>query len=393
MMRQAWRWFGPKDPVTLAMARQAGAHGIVTALDDIPTGMAWDKERIRKRQQEVKDAGMEWQVVESLAVTEDIKLRTGKWREDIGNYVKSMRNLAECGIKVVCYNFMPIIDWTRTDIAFPLPNGGTAMRFDLVSFALFDIHILRRAGAEDDYPEDVVEQAGRKANDFDEKESERLVHNLISGLPGSSESWDLDKVRRQLGLYDGVDSDALRSNFVAWLEEVVPEAERAGILLCCHPDDPPFPLLGLPRIMSTEEHYRKVVEAVPSRSNGITFCSGSLGARPDNDLPGFVARLGQHIHFAHLRNVSRDSEQVPCSFTEDEHLSGMTDMVAVIGALLEEQGQRRKQGREDWQIPMRPDHGQDILDDLGRDSFPGYPAIGRLKGLAEIRGVMSALAR
>ena len=391
MMRQTWRWFGPGDKVSLAMARQAGVEGIVTALHDMPPGTVWQKGMIEERQRLVREAGLEWEVVESLPVSEDIKLRKDPWREHVGNYVESLENLASCGIEVVCYNFMPVLDWTRTDLAWKVGHGGTAMRFDLVDFAVFDIHLLKRDGSGQDYRPEVVETASRRAHELDEESSARLVNNVLCGLPGSAESWTLEKVRRQLSLYEGVDAETLRANQQSWLEEVVPAAERLGLRLCCHPDDPPFLLLGLPRVMSTEEDFRRLVEAVPSPANGITFCTGSLGARPDNDLPGFVERLGDCIHFVHLRNVTRDTDDIPCGFFEDEHLSGGTDMVAVIASLLAEQGRRREEGASNWQLPMRPDHGQDILDDLTRDAQPGYPAIGRLKGLAELRGVMRAL--
>lgn len=391
MMRQTWRWFGPDDPVGLDVARQAGAEGIVTAQDDIPSGEVWEVPQIERRQREVRDGGMEWEVVESLPVSEETKLQSGPWREHAANYVRSLENLASCGIKVVCYNFMPVLDWTRTDLKWRLDHGGTAMRFDLADFALFDIHVLKRDKAADDYAPEVAEEAGRRAAERDDAQLERLAGNILVGLPGSSESWTVDRLRRQLELYRGMGAEDLRSNLVSWLEDVAPAAERLGVRLCCHPDDPPFPLLGLPRVMSTEEDYERVTSAVPVRANGITFCSGSLGARADNDLPGFVERLGRLIHFAHLRNVTREGDGVPCGFFEDGHLSGMTDMVAVVRALLSEQERRRAEGREDRQIPMRPDHGLDLASDVGSESRPGYPAVGRLRGLAELRGVMSAV--
>ena len=393
MLRQTWRWFGPKDKVSLKMAQQAGAEGIVTALHEVPAGKAWDIPAIQKRQALVKEAGMEWEVVESLAVSEDIKLGQGKWREHIGNYVTSLRNLAECGLGVVVYNFMPVLDWIRTDLAWKLESGGTAMRFDLVDFVVFELHILGRGSAADDYPGSVVEKANERNAALGEKDRASLAINIQSGLPGAAESWTTASLKRQLELYEGMDAGQLRKNQIAFLSEVVPEAEKLSIFLCCHPDDPPFPLLGLPRIMSTEQDYREVIDAVPSQANGINFCSGSLGSRADNDLPGFVARCGEHIHFAHLRNVTRDCDQLPCGFFEDGHLAGMADMVAIVEALLKEQERRKKAGNENWRIPMRPDHGQDLMDDLGRGAMPGYPAIGRLRGLAELRGVMSALAR
>jgi mannonate dehydratase len=396
-MRQAWRWFGPVDKVTLADARQAGVEAIVTALHHVPTGAAWTPEEIEKRQREVAfhpDGSMThlaWEVVESLPVSEDIKTQTGDWRTHILNYRRSLDNLARAGIRVICYNFMPVIDWTRTDLWWRLPHGGTAMRFDLADFAAFDIHVLKRKGAAAGYTGAVAAEAERRAARLGEEDKDRLTANIVAGLPGSQEHWSLETVAEHLATYDGIGADTLRAHFVDFLSEVAPHADSLGLRLCCHPDDPPFPLLGLPRIMSTLADYRAVLGAVDVPANGVTFCTGSLGARPDNDLPAMVEALGSRIHFVHLRNVRRDSEEVPCSFFEDEHLAGQTDMVAVIAALLAEEGRRRAERRADAEIPMRPDHGQDILDDLKRGAQPGYPAIGRLKGLAELRGVMAAL--
>jgi mannonate dehydratase len=397
-MRQTWRWFGPVDKVTLADARQAGVEAIVTALHHVPTGEVWTPEEIEKRQREVAfhpDGSMThlaWEVVESLPVSEAIKTQTGDWRAHVVNYRRSLDNLARAGIKVICYNFMPVIDWTRTDLWWRLPHGGTAMRFDLADFAAFDIHVLKRKGAADDYVAPVAAEAARRAALLSDDDKRRLTANIVAGLPGSQEHWSLETVGEHLATYAGIGAGKLRAHFVDFLSEVAPHAESLGLRLCCHPDDPPFPLLGLPRIMSTLADYRAVLEAVDVPANGVTFCTGSLGARPDNDLPAMVKALAPRIHFVHLRNVRRDSEDVPCSFFEDEHLAGQTDMVAVIAALLAEEARRRAEGRADAEIPMRPDHGQDILDDLQRGAQPGYPAIGRLKGLAELRGVMAALA-
>jgi mannonate dehydratase len=396
-MRQTWRWFGPVDKVTLADARQAGVEGIVTALHHVPTGAAWSPEAIAQRQHEVahhpdgRPTGLAWEVVESLPVSEAIKTQTGAWRDHLANWRTGLEHLARAGIEVVCYNFMPVLDWTRTDLAFEVAHGGKAMRFDLVDFAAFDIHILARPGAAEDFPAPVVEAAAKRFAALDEGARTQLARNVTAGLPGSAESWSLDDLREQLATYAGIDEDRLRRHFVDFLTEVVPTAERLGLRLCCHPDDPPFPLLGLPRIMSSEAHYRAILDAVDSPANGVTFCTGSLGARPDNDLPAMARRLGPRIHFVHLRNVRRETPGTPCSFFEDEHLDGNTDMVAVVAALMGEEARRRAEGRADAVIPMRPDHGQDILDDLRRGAQPGYPAIGRLKGLAELRGVMRAL--
>jgi len=396
-MRQTWRWFGPVDKVTVADARQAGVEGIVTALHHVPTGEVWTPTAIAERQREVangpdgRPTGLAWEVVESLPVSEAVKTQTGDWRTHLANWRTSLEHLADAGIAVVCYNFMPVLDWTRTDLAFEVPSGGRAMRFDLADFAAFDIHILARPSAADDFPPDVVEEAQRRFAAMDDATRAKIARNVTAGLPGAAESWSLDDLGAQLATYHGIDADRLRRHFVDFLSEVVPTAERLGLRLCCHPDDPPFPLLGLPRIMSTEEDYKTILDAVESPANGATFCTGSLGARPDNDLPAMAARLGPRIHFAHLRNVKRETAGTPCSFFEDDHLAGDTDMVAVVAALLGERERRRAAGRADAAIPMRPDHGQDILDDVARGAQPGYPAIGRLKGLAELRGVMAAL--
>ncbi len=397
-MRQTWRWFGPADKVTLADARQAGAEGIVTALHHLPTGAIWHAEEIEKRQREVAfhpDGSMthlKWEVVESLPVSEAIRTRTGEWRTHIVHYRRSLENLARAGIRTVCYNFMPVLDWTRTDLAWRVGHGGTAMRFDLADFAAFDIHILKRKGAREDFSLEVAAEADRRFRAMDEARRTALAANIVAGLPGAQEHWTLDSVAAHLAAYDGIGAERLRQNLIDFLSEVAPDAERLGLRLCCHPDDPPFPLLGLPRVVSTLADYLAILDAVDVPANGVTFCTGSLGARPDNDLPAMATALGPRIHFVHLRNVRRDADEVPCSFYEDEHLAGSTDMVAVIAALLAEEARRREEGRADVEMPMRPDHGQDILDDLSRGAQPGYPAIGRLKGLAELRGVMTALS-
>jgi mannonate dehydratase len=338
-------------------------------------------------------SGLEWEVVESLPVSEAVKTQTGPWRAHLDSYRASLEALAGAGIETVCYNFMPVLDWTRTDLAWRVGHGGTTMRFDLVDFAAFDIHLLGRVGASETFDAALVDAAAERFAVMDEARRNGLARNVTAGLPGAAESWSLDALRRQIVTYAPIDADRLRRHLVDFLSEVVPTAERLGIRLCCHPDDPPFPLLGLPRVMSTEADYLAVLDAVDSPASGVTFCTGSLGARPDNDLPAMAARLAPRIHFVHLRNVTRETDGTPCSFHEAEHLGGDTDMVAVIAALLEEEGRRHDEGRHDATIPMRPDHGQDILDDLKRGAQPGYPAIGRLKGLAELRGVERALAK
>ncbi|QIB33594.1 mannonate dehydratase [Ancylobacter pratisalsi] len=397
-MRQTWRWFGPKDLVSVDDMMQAGVEGVVSALHHVPTGAVWTREEIARRQSQLaqmKDgapSGLRWEVVESLPVSEDIKKQKGDWRAHLANYKTSLHALREAGIEVICYNFMPVLDWTRTDLAWRRPNGATCMRFDLVDFAAFDIHILARPGAAEDFPPDVVEDAGRRFARMDDETRATLARNVVFGLPGAAENFTLEDVRAHLSEYASISAEQLRTHLIDFLSEVAPLAQELGLRLCCHPDDPPFSLLGLPRVMSTEADYRTVMDAVDLSANGITLCSGSLGARPDNDLPGMMERLGERVHFLHLRNVHRESDTVMGSFYEAEHLGGGTDMVALIGAALKEEARRRKAGRADISIPMRPDHGQDILDDLNRKGQPGYPAIGRLKGLAELRGIMAALS-
>jgi len=396
-MRQTWRWFGPADLASIDDIVQAGAEGVVTALHHVPNGVVWSAEEIGKRQQQIRQrkdgtpSGIAWDVIESLPVSEDIKKQKGAWREHIANYQQSLRHFAAAGLRTVCYNFMPVLDWTRTDLRYQVAHGGTCMRFDINDFAVFEIHILQRAGAAESFAPEVVAEAARRFAWMDDAAQQQLSRNVTMGLPGSTESMTLDDVRAHLAEYQGISPDQLRRHFVDFLSEVVPVAEEVGVRLCCHPDDPPFPLLGLPRIMSTAADYRHILDAVDSPANGMTFCSGSLGARPDNDLPAMMKEFGPKVHFLHLRNVRRESDAISGSFFEDEHLAGSTDMVPLIAAILTEEARRKREGREDAQIPMRPDHGQDILDDLGRRAQPGYPTIGRLKGLAELRGVMTAL--
>lgn len=397
-MRHVWRWFGPKDRVSIDDMMQAGVQGVVTALHHLPSGAVWTPEEIGRRQQQIavmKDgapSGLKWEVVESLPVSEAIKTQSGDWRAHVGNWITSMRNLKAAGIEVICYNFMPVLDWTRTDLAWRRPNGATCMRFDFTDFAAFDIHILKRAGAAEDFPEDIRDEAARRFAGMDEARREQLAGNVVFGLPGAAENFSLQDVRELLDSYAPVTDEVLRRNFHDFLEQVAPVAQEIGVRLCCHPDDPPFGLLGLPRIMSTEADYAERLAAVDLPANGITLCSGSLGARPDNDLPGMMERFGARVHFLHLRNVRRDGDAIRDSFFEDEHLGGQTDMVALVASVLREEERRRRAGRADAAIPMRPDHGQDILDDIGRGGQPGYPAIGRLKGLAELRGVEAALS-
>ncbi|WP_018237084.1 mannonate dehydratase [Ensifer sp. BR816] len=391
-MRHTWRWFGPVDRVSVEDAAQAGAHGIVSALHHIPTGDVWPLEEIEKRQSEVRDGGLEWEVVESVPVSERIKTQTGDWREHVLNWQETLRRLAAAGIRTVCYNFMPVLDWTRTDLRWTARHGAKAMRFDRIDFVAFDLYLLQRPGAAEDYDAETREAAERRFREMTEERRSSLSRNIGAGLPGSADGYSLVQLRDHLQTYAGIGRDRLQRHLVDFLAEVTPVAERVGINICAHPDDPPWPLLGLPRILSTAEDYAFMLKEVDSPANGVTFCTGSLGAQAANDLPAMVRQFAPRIHFIHLRNVRREEERTPCSFYEDEHLEGHTDMVAVIAELLTEEKRRRAAGRADHQIPMRPDHGQEILDDLTRGAQPGYPAIGRLKGLAELRGIERALS-
>jgi mannonate dehydratase len=398
-MKQTWRWFGPADLASIDDVVQAGADGIVSSLHHVANGALWTPDEIAKRQELVrrmKDgsrSGIEWDVIESLPVSEDIKKQKLEWREHIATYKAGIRNVAKAGLKVLCYNFMPVLDWTRTDLRYRVPSGGTCMRFDINDFAAFDIHILQRPGAAESFTPEVRAEAARRFRDMDDDTRATLGRVVTSALPGSTETMTLDRVKEHLAEYGKVSPDQLRRHFIDFLSEVVPVAEEVGVRLCCHPDDPPYSLLGLPRIMSTGDDYAKILDAVDSPSNGMTLCSGSLGARPDNDLPALMKRFGPKVHFLHLRNVKRDDPTLAVSsFYEAEHLDGDTDMVALVAEILKEEARRKAEGREDWEIPMRPDHGQDIVDDLNRRSQPGYPIIGRLKGLAELRGVTRALS-
>ncbi len=397
-MQRTWRWFGPIDTVSIPDMRQAGVKGVVSALHHIPNGVVWSDQEIKLRKSQIETfpngekTDLTWDVVESLPVSESIKQQTGDWREHIENYKQSIRNLAQARMNVICYNFMPVLDWTRTNLAYELPNGAKCMRFDLVDFAVFDIIALKRKGAEVDYPAEVLHEAKDRHATMTADDLASLAQNVICGLPGAEEGYSVDNLKSHLQSYQHIDAERLRQHQIDFLSEVVPVAESVGARLCCHPDDPPFPLLGLPRIMSTEDDYTRLMAAVDSPANGITLCSGSLGVRTDNDLPGMMRRLGSKVHFVHLRNVHRESDVLPNSFYEAGHLEGETDMVELIAAILDEEKRRAAKGREDCNIPFRPDHGQDILSDLQQNSQPGYPAVGRLKGLAELRGIIEALS-
>ena len=383
-LQPTWRWYGPNDAVTLPEIRQTGATGVVTALHHIPCGDVWPVEEIRQRQRVIEDAGLHWSVVESVNVHESIKTAAPLREEHLENYRQTLKNLAECGLQTVCYNFMPILDWLRTHLAYPVADHSLALRCDMTALAAFDCHVLKRPGAENDYPPEQQLAARQWLDTLSDEERQLLQRTLMAGLPGTDDVYEPADFLRLLLAYESIDARQLKANLFYFLRAVVPTAESVGIKLCIHPDDPPFPVMGLPRIVSTEEDLRELVEAVPSPSNGITFCTGSLGARGDNDLPGMIKRLGAHIHFIHLRNVQREADG---SFYEADHLTGSTDMFAVMRALITEQQARQARGRDDLSIPMRPDHGHQMLFDQGRNFFPGYSAVGRLRGLAELRGL------
>ncbi len=386
-MEQTWRWFGPKDPISLADIRQTGATGIVTALHDIPNGEVWPVEAIAARKQMIETAGLTWSVVESIPVHEDIK-RGGERRDEyIANYQQSVRNLAQCGIDIVCYNFMPVLDWTRTDLAYELADGGWALRFDQTAFAAFDLFILQRPGAEADYSGEDMRQAKAHFEGLTPEQRDTLVNTLIAGLPGAEEHYSLDNFRALLRTYEGIDEARLREHLGYFLRAVIPVAEQAGVRMAIHPDDPPRALLGLPRILSTAEDAQWLLDAAPSPANGLTFCTGSYGVRADNDLVAMATRFAPFIYFTHLRSTRREAD--PRSFHEAHHLAGDVDMVGVITALVAEERRRQREGGP--RLPLRPDHGHQLLDDQHRHSNPGYSLIGRLKGLAELRGVELAV--
>jgi mannonate dehydratase len=391
-MEQTWRWFGPDDVVQLPHIRQTGATGIVTALHQIPYGVVWGVEEIEARKAMIAadpSLGLRWSVVESLPVHESIKIGEGDLGPLFDNYRQSLRNLAACEVTTICYNFMPVLDWTRTELAHPLPGGGTALRFNAHEHAAFDCFMLQRPGAEADHSPEVLAKASQWFKRSSEADRRKLLANIMAGLPGAYDRYDIPGLRRMLERYRDVNATRLRENLARFLREVIPVAEEVGIRMCIHPDDPPRPLMGLPRIVSNVDDLAYIVETIPSPANGITLCTGSLGAGVANDVPAIAKRFAQYIYFAHLRNVAKEPDG---SFMEADHLGGDTDMVAVVTTLLEEQQRRKAAGDPKWRIPMRPDHGHELLYDLGKATHPGYPAIGRLKGLAELRGVMTAIA-
>ncbi|MDV7272163.1 mannonate dehydratase [Thioclava sp. A2] len=389
-MIETWRWYGPDlDTISLSEVAQTGATGIVNALHEIPYGEVWTREAIAARRRIIEDTGFRWEVVESLPIHERIKRGDGDLSALFAAYRQSMVNLAAEGVQVICYNFMPVLDWTRTDLAAPVARGGTCLRFEAYRMAAFEIHMLGREGARDDYDPEVQTRATEWFSASTEAEREALLYAIMAGLPGAFDRYDINGLRTQLALYDGIGREGIRANYRRFLEEVIPTAEEVGLRLCVHPDDPPRDILGLPRVVSTAEDIDWILNAVDSPANGLTLCTGSLGANPANDLPAIAARFAERIHFAHLRNVRKDADG---SFEEAAHLDGDTDMVAVLRVLLAEETRRKAQGRSDWSIPFRPDHGHELGPDIGRGAFPGYPLVGRLRGLAELRGVIRALS-
>lgn len=389
-LEQTFRWFGPSDPVTLAAIRQTGATGIVTALHHIPAGEVWSAEEIKKRKDAITAAKLKWSVVESVNIHESIKTALAERDGYIEKYITSLKNLSAAGIKTVCYNFMPVLDWTRTNLDFRLPNNASALRYHAPAVAAFDLYILEREDAFKAFTPAQQQAAKQYLDSLGADEKKYLTNTIMAGLPGTDEVFTIDEFREHLKKYAETDAAALKANLAYFLQAIVPDAEKLGIKMCIHPDDPPFPILGLPRVVSTEADLKYIIDSCPSPSNGITFCTGSLGARADNDLPGIVERLGMRIHFLHLRNVRREADG---SFYEDDHLTGSTDMYAVMKNIIREQQKRMDNGRTDIAIPMRPDHGHKLLDDVNYNTYPGYSAIGRLKGLAELRGLEMGIKR
>ena len=390
MFEKTWRWFGPDDRIAFSEIRQAGATGIVTALHQIKVGEVWPEEEIFKRKKLIEDSGLKWSVVESVPVSENIKKQKGDFKKHIENYKQTVRNLAKHNIRTICYNFMPILDWSRTNLVYKFPDGSESLRFDFIWFAAFDLYILKRENAEQSYPKEVLDRAKAYFASLSTDQKKELESTVLLGLPGSLEAFTLKELREKINTYREIDAAKLKSHLFYFLKEIIPVAQESGVRMAIHPDDPPFSLLGLPRIVSTEDDIRDILTAVDSPNNGITFCTGSFGAGYFNDLPDMAQKFAGRINFAHLRNVNRDTA---LNFNENYLLEGDIDIYEIMRIMLCEMKRRKDEGRADWQIPVRPDHGNQMLDDIGKDNYPGYSLYGRMKSLAEIRGMETAIMR